>query len=77
MELSDLYSQRILEIAANQPVPGRLAAPDATALVPGVDGRVLDLALGRVGRVRQLQMADDLALMRARDLLPLVQNIPE
>jgi NifU-like protein involved in Fe-S cluster formation len=31
MELSDLYSQRILEIAANQPVPGRLAAPDATA----------------------------------------------
>src|SRR5262249_34566852 len=31
MELSDLYSQRILEIAANQPVPGRLPAPDATA----------------------------------------------
>jgi NifU-like protein involved in Fe-S cluster formation len=31
MELSDLYSQKILEIAANQPVPGRLAAPDATA----------------------------------------------
>ena len=31
MELSDLYSQRILEIAANQPVPGRLASPDATA----------------------------------------------
>lgn len=31
VELSDLYSQRILEIAANQPVPGRLAAPDATA----------------------------------------------
>jgi NifU-like protein involved in Fe-S cluster formation len=31
MELSDLYSQRILEIAANQPVPGRLARPDATA----------------------------------------------
>jgi NifU-like protein involved in Fe-S cluster formation len=31
MELSDLYSQRILEIAANQPLPGRLAAPDATA----------------------------------------------
>jgi NifU-like protein involved in Fe-S cluster formation len=30
MELSDLYSQKILEIAANQPVPGRLAAPDAT-----------------------------------------------
>ncbi|HEX4297650.1 MAG TPA: iron-sulfur cluster assembly scaffold protein [Devosia sp.] len=31
MELSDLYSQKILEIAANQPVPGRLARPDATA----------------------------------------------
>ena len=31
MELSDLYSQRILEIAASQPVPGRLADPDATA----------------------------------------------
>ena len=26
MELSDLYSQKILEIAANQPIPGRLAA---------------------------------------------------
>ena len=31
MELNDLYSDRILEIAANQPLPGRLAAPDATA----------------------------------------------
>ena len=31
MELSDLYSQKILEIAANQPIPGRLADPDATA----------------------------------------------
>lgn len=31
MELSDLYSEKILEIAANQPVPGRLAHPDATA----------------------------------------------
>lgn len=31
MELSDLYSQRILEIAANQPVPGRLPVPDASA----------------------------------------------
>ena len=30
MELSDLYSQKILEIAANQPIPGRLALPDAT-----------------------------------------------
>ena len=31
MELSDLYSQRILEIAANQPIPGRLDHPDATS----------------------------------------------
>lgn len=31
MELSDLYSDRILEIAGNQPIPGRLADADATA----------------------------------------------
>ena len=31
MELSDLYSDRILEIAGNQPRPGRLADPDASA----------------------------------------------
>jgi len=31
MELNDLYSARILEIAANQPVPGRLPAPDGSA----------------------------------------------
>lgn len=31
MELSELYSAKILEIAANQPIPGRLAAPDASA----------------------------------------------
>lgn len=31
MELSDLYSERILEIAGNQPIPGRLAAPHGTA----------------------------------------------
>ena len=31
MELSDLYSDRILEIAGNQPIPGRLADPDASA----------------------------------------------
>jgi NifU-like protein involved in Fe-S cluster formation len=30
MELSDLYSQRILEIAANQPIPGRLTNPDSS-----------------------------------------------
>jgi NifU-like protein involved in Fe-S cluster formation len=31
MELSDLYSEKILELAANQPIPGRLANPDASA----------------------------------------------
>jgi NifU-like protein involved in Fe-S cluster formation len=31
MDLSDLYSEKILNIAANQPVPGRLAQPDASA----------------------------------------------
>lgn len=31
MELTDLYSDRILEIAANQPRPGRLPHPDASA----------------------------------------------
>lgn len=31
MELSDLYSEKILEIAANQPIPGRLTDPGATA----------------------------------------------
>lgn len=31
MELTDLYSDRILEIAGNQPRPGRLPVPDASA----------------------------------------------
>jgi NifU-like protein involved in Fe-S cluster formation len=31
MELSDLYSEKILTIAANQPVPGRLAGADGSA----------------------------------------------
>jgi NifU-like protein involved in Fe-S cluster formation len=31
MELSDLYSEMILEIAGNAPQPGRLANPDASA----------------------------------------------
>ena len=31
MDLSDLYSDKILEIAANQPIPGRLATPDASS----------------------------------------------
>lgn len=31
MDLSDLYSDRILEIAGNQPIPGRLSDADASA----------------------------------------------
>lgn len=31
MDLSDLYSEKILEIAGNQPMPGRLADADASA----------------------------------------------
>jgi NifU-like protein involved in Fe-S cluster formation len=31
MDLSELYSDRILEIAGNQPVPGRLLRADASA----------------------------------------------
>lgn len=31
MELSDLYSEKILQIAANQPIPGRLPDRDASA----------------------------------------------
>lgn len=31
MDLSDLYSDKILEIAGNQPVPGRLVDADASA----------------------------------------------
>lgn len=31
MELSDLYSEKILRIAGNQPIPGRLPVPDASA----------------------------------------------
>lgn len=31
MDLTELYSDRILEIAGNQPIPGRLLRPDASA----------------------------------------------
>lgn len=31
VELSDLYSEKILEIAGNQPIPGRLTDADASA----------------------------------------------
>jgi NifU-like protein involved in Fe-S cluster formation len=47
MELSDLYSQRILEIAANQPVPGRLQHPDATSRKVGrVCGSSIEVDIG-------------------------------
>jgi NifU-like protein involved in Fe-S cluster formation len=54
MELSDLYSQKILEIAANQPVPGRLAQPQATARrVSRVCGSSIEVDIevadGRIG----------------------------
>lgn len=54
MELSDLYSQKILEIAANQPIPGRLAHPDATARrVSRVCGSSIevDVAVSADGRI--------------------------
>jgi NifU-like protein involved in Fe-S cluster formation len=53
MELSDLYSQKILEIAANQPVPGRLAMPDATVRrVSRVCGSAIEVDVSvRGGRV--------------------------
>jgi NifU-like protein involved in Fe-S cluster formation len=44
MELSDLYSDRILEIAANPPDTPRLAAPDASARrVSRICGSVVDV----------------------------------
>jgi NifU-like protein involved in Fe-S cluster formation len=44
MELSDLYSQAILEIAANQPIPGRLEQPDATVRkVSRICGSVIEV----------------------------------
>jgi len=44
MELTDLYSDRILELAGNQPRPGRLATPDASARkVSRVCGSVIEV----------------------------------
>jgi NifU-like protein involved in Fe-S cluster formation len=44
MELSDLYSEKILEIAANPPPAGRLADADATARrVSRICGSVIDV----------------------------------
>jgi NifU-like protein involved in Fe-S cluster formation len=46
MELSDLYSEKILEIAANIPPAPRLAAPQATARrVSRVCGSVIEVDL--------------------------------
>lgn len=44
VELSDLYSEKILEIAGNQPIPGRLTDPDASARrVSRVCGSVIEV----------------------------------
>lgn len=44
MELSDLYSQKILDLAGNAPQPGRLAHPDASARkVSRVCGSVIEV----------------------------------
>lgn len=46
MELSDLYSEKILELAGNARQPGRLAEPDATARkVSRVCGSVIEVDL--------------------------------
>jgi NifU-like protein involved in Fe-S cluster formation len=46
MELSDLYSERILEIAANPPKSDRLADPDVSARrVSRICGSVIDVDL--------------------------------
>jgi NifU-like protein involved in Fe-S cluster formation len=44
MDLSDLYSEKILEIAGNQPIPGRLADAHASARrVSRVCGSVIEV----------------------------------
>jgi len=44
MDLSDLYSQKILDLAGNAPQPGRLAHPDATSRkVSRVCGSVIEV----------------------------------
>ncbi|MFD2646428.1 iron-sulfur cluster assembly scaffold protein [Devosia albogilva] len=46
VELSNLYSDRLLELAANAPQPGRLAAPDASARkVSRVCGSLIEVDL--------------------------------
>jgi NifU-like protein involved in Fe-S cluster formation len=44
VELSDLYSEKILEIAGNQPIPGRLAGAHATSRrVSRVCGSIIEV----------------------------------
>ncbi|MCW5721495.1 MAG: iron-sulfur cluster assembly scaffold protein [Devosia sp.] len=46
MALSDLYSDKILDLAGNAPQPGRLAAPDASARkVSRVCGSMIEVDL--------------------------------
>ena len=52
MELNELYSSTILEIAANQPVPGRLAHPDASARrVSRICGSTIEVDIALEGGV--------------------------
>lgn len=52
MELSDLYSEKILAIAANQPQPGRLSRPDASAKkVSRVCGSMIEVDIAVQGGV--------------------------
>lgn len=52
VELSDLYSEKILEIAGNQPIPGRLADPHASARrVSRVCGSIIEVDLRVEGGV--------------------------
>jgi NifU-like protein involved in Fe-S cluster formation len=52
MELSDLYSEKILEIAANPPSAARLAAPDASARrVSRVCGSMIEVDVKVAGGV--------------------------
>jgi len=52
MELSDLYSSKILEIAGNQPIPGRLTSPDASARrVSRVCGSSIEVDIALAGGV--------------------------
>jgi NifU-like protein involved in Fe-S cluster formation len=52
VELTDLYSEKILEIAGNQPIPGRLADADATARrVSRVCGSIIEVDIKVTDRI--------------------------